>query len=133
MPVLEAETGLAVQPNHVYVIPPNSNMALVKGTLHLAPREGHGLHLPIAFRFRSLAEDQQSRAIAVVLSGTGSDGTQGVCEIKAVGGITFAQDENSATHVGMPHSATESGCIDFVLKPQGIAERLRTLGTHPYL
>jgi two-component system CheB/CheR fusion protein len=134
MPVLEAEHGLAVQPNHVYIIPPNTSMALGQGLLHVTPRaEARRPHLPIDYLFRSLATDQQERAIAVVLSGTGSDGTQGVCEVKAVGGITFAQDERTAAHPGMPHSASESGCADFVLPPGQIARRLAEIGEHPYL
>ena len=134
MPVNEAVNGVAVRPNQVYVIPPNANMAIAEGALHITPRhEGRGQHLPIDFLFRSLAEDQQARAIGVVLSGTGSDGTLGLCEIKAVGGITFAQDEDSARHQGMPHSAAESGCVDFVMSPPDIARRLMELGRHPYL
>src|SRR5262249_11088565 len=121
MPVLEAAQGLKARPNHVYVIPPNTKMALAQGVLAILPRgEGRGVHLPIVFLFRSLAEDQQGRAIAVVLSGTGSDGTQGLCEVKAIGGITFAQDEQSAAHAGMPRSAIDSGCADFVLPPDQI-------------
>jgi two-component system CheB/CheR fusion protein len=132
--VLEAEHGQAVQPNHVYVIPPNTNMALAQGILHLTSRgEARGPHLPIDYLFRSLAEGQKGRAIAVVLSGTGSDGTQGVCEVKAVGGITFAQEEKTAAHGGMPASAIGSGCIDFVLPPGDIARRLAEIGRHPYL
>jgi two-component system CheB/CheR fusion protein len=134
MPVLEAAHGLAVRPNHVYVIPPNTKMALAQGILHVTPREERrGPHLPIDFLFRSLAEDQQARAVAVVLSGTGSDGTQGLCEIKAQGGITFAQDEKTAAHPGMPQSAVASGCVDFVLPPEQLARRLGEIGGHPYL
>ncbi len=134
MQVLEATHGLSLRPDHVYVIPPNANMALARGVLHLSPRgEGHGLHLPVDYLFRSLAEDQQGRAIGVVLSGTGSDGTLGLCEVKAVGGITFAQDEKTAAHVGMPKSAIESGCVDFVSPPVEIARRLAAIGEHPYL
>ena len=82
MPVLEAVHGMSIRPDRVYVIPPNANMALVQGTLHITPRaEGRGLHLPVDYLFRSLAADQQGRAIGVVLSGTGSDGTLGLCEI----------------------------------------------------
>jgi two-component system CheB/CheR fusion protein len=115
MPVLEATNGLAVRPNHVYVIPPNANLAISQGKLLLTPRgESRGPHLPVDYLFRSLAEDQRGRAIGVVLSGTGSDGTLGLCEIKAVGGITFAQEEQTASHAGMPRSAIDSGCIDFV-------------------
>jgi two-component system CheB/CheR fusion protein len=134
MPVLEATHAVSVQPNFVYIIPPNARIALGQGILHITPRaEGRGPHLPIDYLFRSLAEDQQSRAVAVVLSGTGSDGTQGVCEIKAVGGITFSQDEKTAVHSGMPLSAIQSGCIDFVLPPDQIAVRLAAVGGHPYL
>ena len=134
MPVTEAEHGQRVQPNHIYVIPPNTQIALAGGLLQVSPRgERRGPHLPIDSFFHSLSEDQGSRAIAVVLSGTGSDGTQGVCEVKAVGGITFAQDEESAVHIGMPRSATDSGCVDFVMPPAQIAERLASLGDHPYL
>ena len=134
MPVVEAVMGIRVRPDHVYVIPPNTNMAISRGALQLTSRSTEpGTHLPVDFLFRSLAEDQQSRAIAVVLSGTGSDGTNGLCEIKAVGGITFAQSEQTARHTGMPHSAIDSGCADFVLSPEEIAARLSEIGEHPYL
>jgi two-component system, chemotaxis family, CheB/CheR fusion protein len=134
MPVTEASHGLAIQPNHVYVIPPNANLAVSRGVLQVTPRkEGRGPHLPVDFLFRSLAEDEQTRAIGVVLSGTGSDGTLGLSEIKAIGGITFAQDEETAGHSGMPRSAIDSGCVDFVLSPAQIAERLGEIGEHPYL
>src|SRR5262249_14271550 len=74
IPVLEAAHGLSVRPDHIYVIPPNANMAIAEGRLHITPRpETRGLHLPVDFLFRSLAEDQQTRAIGVVLSGSGSD------------------------------------------------------------
>src|SRR5262249_17945894 len=132
MPVLEAAHGLAVRPNHVYVIPPNANLALALGILHITPRgEGRAPHLPVDYLFRSLAEDQRAKAIGVVLSGTGSDGTLGLCEIKAVGGIAFAQEELSAKHPGMPNSAIDSGCVDFVLPPEQIAQRLAEIGGHP--
>ena len=94
-------------PDHVYVIPPNTNLAVAQGVLHVTPRGGARPHLPVDLFLRSLAEEQQIRAIGVVLSGTGSDGTLGLCEIKAVGGITFAQDEQSARQFGMPRSAIE--------------------------
>ena len=134
MPVQEAEQGLAVSPNRVYVIPPNSNLGIARGVLEVSPRgNGKGPHLPVDHLFRALAQDQQARSIGVVLSGTGSDGTLGLCEIKAAGGITFAQDAASARHAGMPQSAVESGCVDFVLAPQLIAQRLAEVGRHPYL
>src|SRR5262245_33171703 len=134
IPVAEANNGMQVEPDHVYIIPPNSNMAISRGVLEVTPRnDSRGPHLPIDFLFRSLAEEQQSRAIGVVLSGTGSDGTLGLAEIKAVGGITFAQDERTAGHPGMPSSARESGCVDFVLAPEAIAQRLLQISDHPYL
>ena len=99
LPVLEATQDLAVQPDHVYVIPKNMTMTIAQGVLQLAPRGGvRGTHLPIDLFLKSLAEDRQSAAIGVILSGTGSDGTLGMEEIKAAGGITFAQDESSAKY-----------------------------------
>jgi two-component system CheB/CheR fusion protein len=134
MPVQEAAHDMELQPNHIYIIPPNSNLGVARGHLQVTPRgEGRGPHLPVDYLFRSLAEEQKARAIGVVLSGTGADGTQGICEIKAVGGITFAQDAQSSRYSGMPVSATNSGCVDFVLPPEQIAERLAEIGSHPYL
>jgi two-component system CheB/CheR fusion protein len=122
MPVDEVRDGMPVQPNHVYVIPPNSNMRLVRGVLRLSPRtETRGQHLPIDLFFKSLAEDRKERAIGVVLSGIASDGTMGVQAIKAEGGFTFAQDPTSAQYDGMPHSAILSGAVDIVETPEGIA------------
>ncbi len=134
MPVSEAAQGLKVEPNHVYIIPPNVNLAIVQGILQITPRaEGRGLHLPIDYFFRALAEDQKTCAVGIILSGTGSDGAQGICEIKAMGGITFAQDEQSAKYSGMPHSAAESRCADLILPPDEIGRRLAQIRTHPYL
>ncbi len=134
MPVLEASHGLPMRPNQVYVIPPNASISIADGVLQVTPRgEARGPHLPVDYLLRSLAETHQARAIGVVLSGTGSDGTMGLCEIKAVGGITFAQDEKSAKHAGMPRTAIDSGCVDFVLPPEEIAQRLAEIARHPYL
>jgi two-component system CheB/CheR fusion protein len=134
MPVLEAGHEMPLKADHIYVIPPASNLAIARGVFQITPRgEGRGPHLPVDYLFRSLAEEQKARAIGVVLSGTGSDGTQGLCEIKAVGGITFAQDEQSSRFSGMPASASASGCADFILPPGEIAQRLAQIGRHPYL
>jgi two-component system CheB/CheR fusion protein len=134
MPVLEAEQDMALQSDHVYLIPPNRYLAIAHGRLQVTPRgDPQRPHLPVDYLFRSLAREQKARAIGVILSGTGSDGTQGVCEIKAVGGITFAQDQKSAAHSGMPLSAMDSGCADFILSPEQIAKRLAEIGNHPYL
>ena len=134
MPVAEAKNGTIVEPNQVYVIPPNVNMGIQRSRLQLTPRlDEPGLHTPVDFFMRSLAEERHGRSIGVVLSGTGSDGTSGLATIKAEGGITFAQDEKSAKYSGMPHSAIASGCVDFVLPPEQIARELARISGHPYL
>ena len=124
--------GMPIQPNHVYVIPPNATMILEDGTLRLAPRK-RGLHLPIDAFFESLARVQGSKAIGIVLSGNASDGSHGIRSIKGEAGVTFAQDENSARHSGMPRSAVATGAVDFVLPPQQIADELLRIARHPYV
>lgn len=132
MPVLEASEGLPVEPDHVYVIAPNTTLAISGGVCRVGLRsEARGVHLPVDHFLKSLAEDGQARAIGVILSGTGTDGTLGVEEIKAAGGITLAQDEQSAAHAGMPSSAIRSGCIDMVLAPAEMARELTRIGHHP--
>lgn len=131
MPVQAAVNGQKVQPNHIYVVLPNVDLALTGGALRVTPRvDGGGLHLPIDRFFQSLALDGEVLAIGVLLSGTGSDGTLGVEAIKAEAGVTFAQD-GSAEHVGMPESAIATGCVDFVLPVQAIAEELIRIGERP--
>jgi two-component system CheB/CheR fusion protein len=134
LPVQQVTDGVAVQPDHIYVIPPNSSIALKGGVLRLAARAlTRGQHMPIDHFLRSLAEDRGNRAISVILSGTASDGTEGSRAVKAAGGITFAQDEKSAKYSSMPHSAITAGCIDFILPPGGISKELGRLAQHPYL
>src|SRR5215510_4326972 len=128
MPVKEVKHGMRVEPNCVYVIPRNTNMSIAKGALRLAPREeARGQHHPIDYFMRSLAEEKRNCAIGVILSGTASDGTLGLEAINAEGGITFAQDEETAQYDGMPHSAINAGCVDLVLPPERIAEELARL------
>ena len=129
MRVMEVHEEATVEPNHVYVIPPDRSMIIAGGALQLLPREG-GVHRPIDQFFRALAEDQGDHAIGVVLSGTATDGTLGLEAIKGEGGITFAQDA-TAQHEGMPHSAIASGCVDFVLPPDEIAREIVRIGQHP--
>ncbi len=133
--VTSVEDGMPVEPGHIYVIPPNSDLAILQGVLHLMTPIGptRGPHLPIDYFFRSLAEDQGSRSIGIVLSGTGSDGTFGLQAIKEAGGITFAQEPTSAKYDGMPRSAIDSGWADFTLAPAAIAEELLRVRNHPYL
>ncbi len=134
MPVQESTNGMRVEPNQIYIIPRDTTMTIASGVLKLKPRgDAPGPHLPVDAFFRSLAEDRQSGAIGVILSGTGSDGTLGLEDIKAAGGITLAQDEESAKFAGMPQSAIRSGCIDVVSTPEGIAEEIARIGRHPYV
>ena len=134
IPIVEAKDRMRVLPDRIHVIPPNKNMGIADGRLSLSPRPlTQGPHLPVDFFFRSMAQDRKGRAIGVVLSGNGSDGTQGVRAIKAEGGITFAQDEGSAKYSGMPASAAASGCVDFVLPPARIAAELARIASHPYV
>ncbi len=133
IPVSEIKNGMTIEPNHVYVTPPNVNVELNGDIFKLSPRgDSQAPHLPINLLFRSLAE-QKNRAIGVILSGTGSDGTVGVAEIKASGGITFAQNEKSAEYQLMPRNAVESGSIDFIMPPEEIARELVNIVRHPYL
>lgn len=133
MPVTEVRDTPIVEPNHIYVIPPNTSMTIEHGQLRLTPRGEVVPHLSIDCFFRSLAADRHERAIGVLLSGTGFDGTAGLAEIKAAGGITFAQDEKTAKYPDMPQHAASSGCVDFVLSPDAIATELARIGCHPYL
>ncbi len=134
LPVLLVEDGITVESNHVYVIPPDKNMAILNGTLNLIPRaDTVGRHLPIDYFLRSLADDQKNRAVGVILSGTGADGTLGLRAIKAEGGLTFVQSTDSAQYDGMPSSAIAAEVADSVLPPRGIAAELAQLGRHPYL
>ncbi len=132
--VSEARDGVRVEPGHVYVIPPNKKMGIENRRLRLLPRENGGdLHAPVDYFFSSLASDLGSQAIGIVLSGTGSDGTHGLEEIKAAGGITFVQNEASAKYPGMPASAGGSGCADYILPPDEIARELVRVSRHPQL
>ena len=134
MRVKEVTDGMTVEPDHVYVIPPNATMSISNHTLRLAPRgDSRGLHMSIDHFMRALAEEQGNRAIGVLLSGSGSDGTAGLAEIQAHGGVTFAQDEESAKYDSMPRSAVAAGCVDYILPPKAIARELARIARHPYL
>ncbi|HEY7097645.1 MAG TPA: chemotaxis protein CheB [Terriglobales bacterium] len=134
LPVAEVKDGVVVTPGRVYVIPANTNMVIENGILRLGARVLiRGQHLPIDQFFQSLADERGNQAIGVILSGTASDGTEGCRAIKAAGGITFAQDEDSAKFSGMPRNATTAGCIDFVMNPHDIASELIRIVQHPYV
>ena len=127
MPVVQVQNGTALQPDHVYVIPPNTLMLVRNGALTLEGRpESSERFRPIDAFFSSLAEEFRSNAVGIVLSGTASDGTLGLKSIKAEGGITFAQNQ-TAKFDGMPRSAIAAGVVDFILPPRRIAEELAAI------
>lgn len=124
MPVTAARDQELVRADHVYTIPPNTQLTIDDGRLHLAPRSEVPVHHKPFDRFlNSLAIDCQERAVAVVLSGYDGDGSKGFVAIKAHGGITYAQDR-SAIVDQMPQHAMATGCVDYVLAPAQIAERI---------
>jgi two-component system CheB/CheR fusion protein len=127
MPVHKVENGMHVDINNVYVIPPGKYLSIVDSKLTLSPRErvNNAVH-PIDHFLSALAPSYQGKAVAVILSGTANDGTAGIKDIKAAGGITFAQDD-TAKFQGMPRNAIDSGYIDFVLPPERIATELRAI------
>lgn len=131
MQVFEAEDGVTVKPNCVYIIPPNRDMAFMKGKLQLLkPVSPHGQRLPIDFFFRSLAQDRREKAICVVLSGTGRDGMMGAREVKGEGGMVMAQQPESAEYDGMPCSAIATGLVDYILPPAEMPEQLILYASH---
>lgn len=125
MEVFEVINGMKVRPDSVYVIPPDCNMTFVNGVLELVkPASPSPRRLPIDTFFRSLALNQQERAIGIVLSGTGSDGTLGVRAIKGEGGLVMAQKPDSTEYDGMPRSAIGTGLVDYELLPAEMPARL---------
>ncbi|CAN5160487.1 chemotaxis protein CheB [soil metagenome] len=131
MKVTQVDEGTTVEPDHVYVIPPNRDMGILNRVLHLLePRERRGLRLPIDFFFRSLADDLTHDSVGVVLSGMGSDGTLGLRAIKEKSGAVFVQTPESAKFDGMPRSAIDAGLADVVAPAEELAERIVGYSRH---
>jgi two-component system CheB/CheR fusion protein len=125
MKVREAEDGMTIAPEHLYVIPPGASLSVKDGALRLSqPLERHGARLPFDFLLQSLADEMGARAICVVLSGTGGDGSSGLKAIKAAGGRVIAQDPKEAAFDGMPRSAIETGLVDLVLPAADIPKAI---------
>jgi len=133
IPVVQIRNGMVIEPDKFYVLPSNATVTMAGNRLKLTARGPEPVPMPIDVFFRSLAREQETRAIGILLSGMGTDGSLGVEEIKGQGGITFAQDKGSAKYYVMPASAAEAGAIDFVLPPEGIAQELGRLAQHPYV
>ena len=133
MKVVEVTDGMVVQINCVYIIPPNRDMAFLNGALHLLePTAARGHRLPIDYLFSSLAQDQHERAIGIVLSGTGSDGTLGVRAIKDGGGMVMAQNPASCEFDSMPRSALATGFVDYELPPAEMPAQLMAYTRHAF-
>ncbi|MBW6468505.1 MAG: SpoIIE family protein phosphatase [Coriobacteriia bacterium] len=134
MPVSEATDGMRVESDRVYVIPPDVSIRISGGAFILEKRPKPPTQvLPIDVLLRSLAEECENKAVGVVLSGTGSDGSLGLAAVKAAGGLTIAQEPSTAEYGGMPKAAIDAGAADAVLDPEHIAEELVRLGRHPGL
>ena len=132
--VVQVRDRLAIRPNALYIIPENVSMRIVDNSLRLLPRRNiRGIHMPIDIFFQSLAEERKSAAIGIVLSGTASDGTIGLQEIKAAGGITMAQSEKTARYFDMCRNAIAAGVVDYVLSPEEMATELNRIRQHPYV
>lgn len=133
MKVVQIEDQMPVQANHIYVIPPNKDLAIRNNQLYLQiPEQPHGLRLPIDFFFRSLADDQDEKAVGIILSGTGTDGSLGIKAIKAAGGMVMAQTPASAQFDGMPTSAIGTGIVDYIAPVEELPEILQTYLQHTH-
>jgi PAS domain S-box-containing protein len=134
IPVVEIEQNAVASPNCIYVIPPNTDLSIEQGVLKLKPRKKNGgAARSIDHFLTSLAQDQKQNAIGIILSGAGSDGAEGLRAIKEAGGLTFAQDAETAKYDSMPRSAIATNCVDFVLPPKEIAEEIARLIRAPEL
>jgi len=131
MPVIQVKDRTRVKPNCVYVIPPNKDMSILGGVLHLLdPVAPRGLRLPIDFFFRALAADQQEHSIGVILSGMGSDGTLGLRAIKEKAGVVFVQEPASAKFDGMPRSAIDAGLADVIAPVDALPDKINAYLQH---
>jgi len=127
IPVHQITNDIHLAPDHIYIIPSNKILTSIDGILKLSTRDRKIQNLPIDVFFTSLAEVHIEFAAGVVLSGTGSDGTNGLKEIRSHGGITIAQDLSSASYEAMPKNAIDSGVVDFILAPEDIPACLQTM------
>ena len=134
MTVVQIKDKMPVKQNQVYIIPPDKYLIIKDKRLLLSQRKKtDGVYLPVDYFFQSLAKEGKNKTIGIILSGTASDGTLGLKAIKAEGGLTFAQDEQSAKYNGMPSSAIDSGNVDIILPPEDLAKELIRIGKHPYI
>ena len=134
MTVLEAREGMRLEPDHVYIIPPGRFLAVRDGALQLSrPAARQGVRMPFDFLLQSLAEAFGERAVCIVLSGTGTDGSAGAKAIKEAGGLVIAQEPEEAEFDGMPRGAIATGAVDLVLPVAKMPEALARYGGHRYV
>jgi len=132
--VQDIEDGMRIEPDTIYLAPADKDVSIMQGVLYLVEPPPHaGAHLPIDSFLRTLARDEAERAICIILSGTGSDGTLGLREVKAAGGMVMVQEEEQAKYDSMPRSAIETGMVDFILPVEKMGEQLTQYTRHPYL
>jgi two-component system CheB/CheR fusion protein len=132
--VKDIEDGEKVEPGTIYLAPADKDVSIMDGTLYIvAPPPHAGIRLPVDSFLRSLARDGADRAVCIILSGTGSDGTLGLKEIKAAGGLVMAQKEEQAKYDSMPRNAIETGLVDFILPVEKMGEQLAQYIRHPFL
>ncbi|MGK0639764.1 chemotaxis protein CheB [Schleiferia thermophila] len=134
IPIQIIEDGMLIEPNHIYLIPPKKNLSVFHGRLLLEDqRQNKGINLPIDIFFRSLAVDYGKKAIGIILSGTGSDGTLGIKAIKEAGGMVIVQDEKTAKFDGMPKSSIATGVVDYILPPAKMPDAIINYIKHPFI
>src|SRR4029079_2579016 len=132
LPIHRVEDGMTIEPNAIYLIPRKKNMVLSDGKLKLTDKDQKpGPNLPIDIFFQSLAHDMGDRAVAVVLSGTGSDGSRGIREVHDAGGLVVVQDPETAAFDGMPKAALTTGVADLVLAPAAMPAKIQQYSHHP--
>ena len=132
--VMEIENNTDIKPGYVYINPPHNDVAISNGILYCEEAvDAYSARLPIDLFFKSLAHDQGERSICIILSGTGTDGTLGMKEIKAAGGLAMAQDEQQAKYSMMPRNAIDTGLVDFILPVEKMPDKLLRYVKHPYL
>jgi two-component system CheB/CheR fusion protein len=128
MTLFQAEDGMRIEPNHVYVAPANRDLAILHGTIQLIePLVAHGFRLPIDYFFKSLSADVGDKAICIILSGMASDGTAGLKAVKSELGMVMVQDPKSAKFDGMPSSAIKTGLADYILPPEEMPDQLMNM------
>lgn len=133
LPIITAKSGLTIKPNHIYLIPRKMNMKVFNGKLMLKEKEHHTLNLPIDIFLNSLAQDAKDKAIGIILSGTGSDGSRGIRTIKELGGMVIVQNPDNAQFDGMPRSAISTGLADYVVNTDEIYSSLVAYVKYPFI